>query len=166
MSEEEKVRKAKRRMNRLNKKYDEIIDKIGCLRVILKDYMKLEHRSMCPLCDSKINRSYYEKKIPEIKNKIKFLEMWIDQNYNYSKRCKIGIPLTLMREKLKKQHKQQILNYLSENRNRINKAIRTFELPNNIKNNDEKRLWNEAIQLQLDKKGMDENDDLEFEILI
>lgn len=165
MSEEEKIRKAKRRMSRLNKKYEEIIDKLGYLRATLKDYTRLEHRSMCPLCESKINRAYYEKKIPEIKNKIKFLEIWIDQNYNYSKRCRIGMPLILMEDTLKKQKKQEILKYLSENRSVINKAIRTFELPN-IKSNDEKVLWNEAIQFQLDKKGMEENDDLEFEILI
>ncbi len=41
MSEEEKVRKAKRRMSRLNKKYEEIIDKLGFLRATLKDYAKL-----------------------------------------------------------------------------------------------------------------------------
>lgn len=153
-------------MTRLHKKYDEIIDKLGYLRVILKDYTKLEHRSTCPLCEQKINGSYYEKMIPEIKNKIELLEMWISQNYNYSKRCRIGMPIRLMREKQKKQQDQQVRNYLHENRNKINRAIRTFELPNDIKNNDEKILWNEAIQLQLDKKGMDEIDDLEFEILI
>lgn len=166
MIEEEKIRKAKRRMSRLNKKYGEIIDKLGYLRATLKGYMRLENRSVCPLCESKIIRNYYEKMIPEIKNRIEFLEMWISQNYNYSKRCRIGMPITLMREKLKKQQDQQVRNYLSENRNKINRAIRTFELPKEIKTNDEKRLWNEAIQLQLDKKRMDEIDDLEFEILI
>lgn len=166
MVEEEKIRKAKRRMIRLNKKYDEIIDRLRYLRVILKDYTKLEHRSTCPLCEQKINRGYYEKKIPEIKNKIKFLEMWIDQNYNYSKRCRIETPIILMRDKQKKQQDQQVRNYLNEKRNRINRAIRTFELPKDIKTIDEKRLWNDAMRLQLDKKGMNENEDLEFEILI
>ena len=166
MIEEEKIRKAKRRMTRLHKKYDEIIDKLLYLRATLEDYTRLEHRSTCPLCESKIDKCHYEKMIPEIKNKIEFLEIWIDQNYNYSKRCRIGMPITLMREKLKKQQDQQVRNYLSENRNKINRAIRTFELPNDIKNNDEKILWNDALQLQLDKKGMDEIDDLEFKILI
>lgn len=166
MFEEEKIRKVKRRMTRLQKKYNDIIDTLGYLRATLKDYTKLEHRSTCPLCEQKINRDHYEKKIPEIKNKINFLEIWIDQNYDYSKRCRIETPIILMREKQKKQQDQQVRNYLNENRNKINKAIRTFELPEDIKNNDEKILWNDAIQLQLDKKGMDENDDLEFEILI
>jgi len=166
MVEEEKIRKAKRRMTRLNKKYHDIIDKLGYLRAILKDYTKLEHRNTCPLCEQKINTVHYEKKIPEIKNKIRFLEMWIEQNYNYSKRCRIGKPIAEMRDIQKKQRDQQVRNYLSENRNKINKAIRTFDLPNDIKTNDEKGLWNKAIQIQMDKKGMPENDDLEFEILI
>ena len=158
----EKIRKSKRRFDRLNKKYLDIIDKLGYLRSLLKDYERLEHREECPLCNHKISSEYYKKKIPQIKSKIFFLEIWIDQNYNRNKIIKILKPITESKEKQRKERDKQILTYLNENRNRINKAIRTFELPNNIKTNDEMSLWNDAIQIQLDKKGIIENEDLEF----
>ncbi len=158
----EKIRIAKRRMNRLNKRYYNIIDKLGYLRNIIEDYERLEHREDCPLCNHKISSEYYEKQIPKIKNKIRFLEAWIDQNYSYTKRYRIGRPITELTYIKEKERKAQIEQYIIKNRNKLNKVIRTFELPTDIITNNEKELWNIAIQIQLDKKGMDENDDLEF----
>ncbi len=161
----EKIRKAKRRITRLNKRYDDIIDKLGYLRSILKDYERLVHREECPLCSHKISSEYYEKQIPQIKSKINFLETWITQNYSYAKRHRIGRPITELRYIKEKERKAQIEQYIIKNRNKLNKAIRTFELPTDIIANDEKELWNIAIELQLDKRGMSENEDLEFVII-
>lgn len=159
----EKVRKADKRIGRLLKKYKDIIDKIGYLRKTLKDYEKLSHRTTCPLCRGTIDSYFYEKEIPKIKNKIAFLQAWIEQNYNHSKLCKIRKPIINLKEEEKKKRTKQVKSYFDENRNKINKTIRTLELPNIITIH-EKKMWNEAIRIQLDKRGMAENEDMEFYI--
>lgn len=164
--EKEKIRKTKRRLVRLHRKYHDIIDKLGYLRKVLKDYEKLSHRDTCPLCRGAISSTFYEKEIPKIKNNIGFLQAWIEQNYNHSKLCKIRKPTTELKAKEREAWVKKVKSYLNENRNKINKSIRTLDLPDDITTNNEKRLWNEAIQIQLDNKGMFENEDIEFEMLL
>jgi len=161
----EKIIRAEKRLKRLHTKYDDLIDKLDYFRSELKDFKNLTHRCECPLCKQKIESKYFEEQIPELERKIEIIETWIGYNYNYSKRFRIEKPITEMRERKQRERKQQVEGYLKENRNLINKAIRTFELPNDITTIKEKELWNKALQLQLDKRGMDENDDFEFEIL-
>ena len=161
----EKILKAKKRINKLHTKYCDLIDKLGYFRSELKDCKNLTHRSECPLCRQKIDWKYFENKIPELERKIKIIEAWINQNYNYNRRCRIGRPIAELEYKQNKERKEQIELYLENNRNKLNKAIRTLELPMDITTNDEKEIWNDAIELQLDKRGMDEIDELEFEIL-
>lgn len=162
--EKEKIRKANRRMTRLRKRYYEITDKLGYLRSLLKNHEDLINRDRCPLCRGIIDSIFYENEIPIIKSRIAFLEAWIKRNYNYSKRCKITKPIINFRNEERKNRTEKVRAYLSKNINIINKTIRTLSLPN-INTNDEKELWNEAIRIQLDKRGMTENNDMEFEIL-
>lgn len=162
--EKEKVRKANKRIGRLLKKHKDIIDKIGYLRKNLKDYEKLSNRTTCPLCRGTIDSSFYEKEIPKIKSKMEFLQAWIEQNYDHSKLCKIRKPIIKLKDEERKKRTKQVKSYLDENRNKINKTIRTLELPNIITIH-EKKMWNEAIRIQLDNRGMAENEDMEFEIL-
>jgi hypothetical protein len=161
----EKIVRAKKRLKKLHTKYCDLIDKLGYFRALLKDYKKLSHRCNCPLCSQKIDSKEFEKQIPELEWKIKIIEAWIDQNYSYSKRGRIERPIADLRYKKEKEHKQQVQKYLTEKKNKLNKTIRTFELPNDIETIEEKELWNEAMQFQLDKRGIEEDDDFEFEIL-
>lgn len=161
-TENEKIRIDRRRMKRLNSTYEKTINLLRYYRIILKDCKDLDHRSNCPLCKQKIDYNFYTKQIPELERKIKILEAWIDQNYSYSKTCKIAHPIIELEEIKRKEHQITVESYLKENRNALNKTIRTFELPE-INDLEEKKLWNEAIEIQLDNKGMDESDELQFE---
>ena len=162
-SESEKIRKIKRRLKRLHTTYDDMIDKFKYFQAELKDHERLSHRKECPLCRQKIDSEIYMKQIPELKRNIEIIEAWIVQNYNYFKLGKIRRHISILEVKRIKEEKREVEAYLKKNRNVINKTIRTFELPE-IKEIEEKKLWNEAIELQLDNKGMPENDDLLFEI--
>ncbi len=161
--ENDKIRKAERRLKRLYSTYTDLIDKLSYFRAELKSREKLNHRKECPLCRQKIDSQIHMKQVPVLKMKIEIIEAWIDQNYNYAKRCKIGMPIAILNERRIKEEKRKVEAYLKQNRNVINRTIRTFELPE-IKEIEEKKLWNEAIELQLDNKDMDESDDLLFEI--
>lgn len=162
-SENEKIRKAKKRMERLKKKYNELSEKLRYLRDRLKHCEELTHRSECHCCRQKIDPKFYEKQIPELKFKIEIIYAWISQNYDRFKLARIQKPILEKKNEERKKWETKINNYLKANRNLLNKAIRTFELPK-ITDIEEKKLWNEAIQLQLDNRGMDEDEDLEFEI--
>lgn len=163
--EDEKILRAKRRLKRLKAKADELGDKFGSFRSMLKEYKQLAYRETCPLCKQKINAKEFEDQIPKLERNIAIIDAWFTQNYTWSKKVKIEKPLRELKERQEKERKERVHHYLEKNRNKLNKAIRTFELPTDITTNDEKELWNEAMQLQLDRRGMDENDDLEFEIL-
>ena len=163
--ENEKIQKTERRLKRLHARYTNLIDKLKYFRADLKSRERLNHRKECPLCGQKIDSEIHMKQVSVLKMKIEIIEAWIDQNYNYFKLCKIRRPITILNEKRVKEEKRKVEAYLKKSRNVIDKTIRTFELPE-IKEIEEKKLWNDAIELQLDKNGMPENEDLLFEISI
>ena len=76
-------------------------------------------------------------------------------------------PLNKVKEQEKKEWNKKLEEYLIKNRNKLNKAIRDLELPNDITDNEEKNLWNDAIEKQIDNRNITYLDEfeLQFEIL-
>lgn len=166
----ERVRTHERRSKRLYKKHKKILEELNYLRYKFKNYSNLVDRVHCPHCEQTINPIFFKQKADKLKEKIDFLYAWIDYNRNYHKLCRIRKPIVEYNEELEKMEKIRINDYLENNRNRINKAIRDYNngvneyLPDCIITIEEKELWNTAMNLQLDKRNMDENEELLFEI--
>lgn len=165
-----RIRTCERRLKRLDKKHKKILEKLNYLRYKFKNYSALVDRVCCPQCEQIINPIFFKQKIDKLKEKIDFLCAWIDYNRNYHKLCRIRKPIMEHNEELEKMKKKRINGYLENKRNRINKTIRDYNngvdeyLPKNIITIEEKELWNAAMNLQLDNKNVDENEELLFEV--
>ncbi len=165
-----RVRNSERRSKRLDKKHEEILEKLNYLRYKFKNYSVLVDRAYCPQCEQVIDPKFFKQKTEGLKEKIDFLCAWIDYNRNYHKLCQIRKPIMEYNEDLEKMEKKRINGYLEKKRNRINKTIRDYNngadeyLPDGIITIEEKKLWNTAMNLQLDNRNMDENEELLFEI--
>ena len=136
------------------------------LRHQIETYRRLEHRSACPCCDQKIDWEEYNLKIPDLEEKLKMVLDELELLYPKIKELmKIEIEAKQLQQKIKTQ---QIEKYLQQNRNKLNKAIRDYH--KGVKNylpsipNSEKKTWNDAMELQLDKRGLDDNDELLFDL--
>jgi hypothetical protein len=146
---------------------DQLVEKRNYLQDKLKNYKDLKNRTVCPCCEREINWKAYQALIPSIEYKLQEIE----------KRFDIIIPeiIKLTREKarireINQKEKQKIVqDYLQKNRNILNKSIRDYNkgvddyLPKII-DKKEQQLWNKAMELQLDNRNMNENDELYFEI--
>jgi len=165
-----RVGTCERRLKRLNKKHKEILEKLNYLRQKFKNYSDLVDRNCCPQCEQVINPTFFKQKADKLKEKVDFLCAWIDYNRNYNKLCSIRKPIVENNKELEAMEKERINGYLENKRNRINKTIRDYNngvdeyLPNNIITIEEKKLWNAAMNLQLDNRNMEENEELLFEV--
>ena len=75
-------------------------------------------------------------------------------------------PLNKVKEQEKKEWNKKLEEYLIKNRNKLNKAIRDLELPNDITDNEEKNLWNDAIEKQIDNRNITYLDEFELQFEI
>lgn len=162
-NQSKKIRLARKRLNRLETKYKKLITELDRLRIILTDYKRLTHREECPLCRQKIHSKYFEEQIPIIVKKMKVIEAWITTCYNYKKRFKIRTPITKLEEQQKREWKRKVNIYWETNKAKFNKTILTFALPTTVVSDEEKKLWNDAMNLQLDKRGLEEEDEFFYQ---
>ena len=146
-------------LNKLNERYSYLNKK-------LKHYKALQYRSMCPYCNQETDRDYFLSKIPGIESEMQKIDAkWEEM-----------MPIVLEREKEQARIKEKdyrekqarIADYLTLNKNKLNKAIREYNkgaenyLPNIP--DTEKPMWNEAMEIHLDNRNMDENDELCYDM--
>ncbi|MBA7492078.1 hypothetical protein ES702_02627 [subsurface metagenome] len=125
---------------------------------------ELQNRVYCPHCEQKVDSEFYKKQIHSWRDKKEFLESWIDFNFYLEKRLRR--PLNKIKEQEKKEWKKKVEEYLIKNRNKLNKAIRELELPNDITNTEKKKLWNDAIEKQIDNRNITYLDEFELQFEI
>lgn len=150
----------------LYKKRNELFNKRSYYQEKLDNYEDLQNRSECPYCEQKTNREYFKNKIPEIEENLREIlneiEILIPKIRGLEQIVRVD------NEIKNKEYRKRVVNYITQNRNRINKVIRDYNkgveiyLPNIP--DTEKKIWNEAMEYHLDSKNIDENDELYFEI--
>ncbi|KKK40728.1 hypothetical protein LCGC14_2981010, partial [marine sediment metagenome] len=112
---------------------------------------------------------YYRDLIPITEDRIEVLEEKLAKIYIQIET--LAKPINEARNEFNKQREVLRKAYLLQNRNRLNKTIRDYTngkdiyMPT-ITTNDEKELWNNAMEIQLaNKTDMDDmNDELLFEL--
>ena len=160
------IEQTKTEIKELYKQRNELFSKRKYYQEKLKNYKDLQDRSECPCCEQKVNREYFKNKIP--KTEAKFQEVLNRIEPIILKIQKLQKIIRIDTENKNKEHRKQINEYIQKNRNILNKCIRDDNkniknyLPNIIEA--EKETWNEAMEKHLDKKGLDNNDELCFEI--
>jgi len=125
---------------------------------------ELQDRLYCSFCEQKVDSDFYKAQIPEWRDKKDFLESWIDFNFYLEK--KLRRPLNKIKEQEKKEWNKKVEEYRIKNRNKLNRAIRDFELPGDIIETEEKKLWNDAIERQLDNRNIISLDEFELQFEI
>ena len=154
-----------KKMN-VSQKLDELNDQYHRLRRQIEDYDELSCREACPCCRQEVDRNYYKKQIPEIKEEMERIDKErkaIIPAYWEEKKQR-GIKYDLEQ----KERWNRIKDYITKNRNKMNKAIRDYDkgvdnyLPD--LSEAEKKQWNEAIEWHLDNRGLDDNEELCFEV--
>jgi len=125
---------------------------------------ELQDRVYCPFCEQKVDSEFYKKQIPKWRDQKEFIEAWLDFNFYLEKRLRE--PLNKIEEQKRKEWKKKVKDYILKNRNKLNKAIRTLELPDDIITDEEKRLWNDAIETQIDNRNITYLDEFELQFEI
>ena len=159
----------KEKLQGLRKEQSLMASEYQLYKARLKDYKNLQFRSTCPCCQQDTNREYYRDLIPITEDRIVVLDEKLHSIY--TKIQTLQKPISEERYKFEKEREVLCKAYLLKNRNRINKTIRDYN--NGVENympyicfTDEKKLWNNAMEIQLaNKPDMDDtNDELMFEI--
>lgn len=162
--ENKKIERIKKRLSRRIKSYNRNIERLKYIRHKLEMCEELQNRIYCPYCEQKIDSDFYKKQIPSWRDKKEFLESWIDFDFYLEKRLRR--PLNKIKEQEKKKWNKKVEEYRIKNRNKLNKAIRDLELPNDIINTEEKKLWNDAIEKQIDNRNITYLDEFELQFEI
>jgi len=145
---------------------DELVGKYRYLKKKIDNYNNLLNRSKCPCCEQKIDYKIYEIKIPKLELELQNIDARLDKLIPII--TEENIKKALEEQNKRKKHRIKIDEYIKKNRNILNKAIRDYNkgvkkyLPNVL--NEEKSMWNEAMEFHLDNRDMEENDELYFEI--
>jgi len=145
---------------------DELVDKYKYLKNKIDNYKNLINRSKCPCCEQEIDYKIYEIKIPELELELQDIDKRLDKLIPIV--TEENIKKALEEQNKRKKHKIKIDEYIKKNRNILNKAIRDYNkgiknyLPNVL--NEEKPIWNEAMEFNLDNRNMEENEELYFEV--
>lgn len=166
---ENSFKEEKDKLQELRKEQGHYHDELRLYRARLKDYKQLQFRSTCPCCQQDTNREYYRDLIPITEDRIEVLEEKLAKIYIQIET--LAKPINEARNEFNKQREVLRKAYLLQNRNRLNKTIRDYTngkdiyMPT-ITTNDEKELWNNAMEIQLaNKTDMDDmNDELLFEL--
>ena len=146
-------------LNKLNERYNYLKKKLA-------NYRELQYRSECPYCNQPTDRDYFLSKIPGMESEMQKIE---------ARRVEI-IPIVRKMDNEKareieerwKKERKQVEDYITLNKNKLNKAIREYNkgaenyLPTIP--DAEKPIWNEAMEIHLDNRNMDENEELCFEV--
>lgn len=160
------LEQTKKEIEELYKKRNELLDKRSYYREKLKNYKDLQYRSECPCCEQKTNREYFKRKIPTIEKKSEEVKEELDPIVK--KIIQLNKIVVKAKDEEHKKHRKETDDYIKQNRNQLNKAIRNYNkgieiyLPNI--SDIEKKIWNKAMEYHLDSKNIDENDELYFEI--
>lgn len=155
-------------MEKIYQEKNQLVEKLNYLKVTLREYKNLEHRSNCPYCGQKIEWKYFSGEIPKIQEEIESIDNRLNEIFPIIR--KLDHEKSIAYDKRVKEQNERVELYLKQNRSKLNKAIREYDngvevyMPN-ISNNTEKELWNEAMVYQLDKRGLDDNDELCFEVI-
>ena len=156
----------KEKLKKLRKEKEILIDKRNYYNNKLNNYKDLENRSKCPCCEQKINLEYFKKEIPIIEKKLTRIKEELDPIIK--KIIQLNITIQKINSEEQKKHKKQIIDYIQQNKNKLNKCIRDYNkgienyLPNIIES--EKKIWNKAMEYHIDSRNIIENDELYFEI--
>lgn len=156
----------KEELEKLTKERNSLWDYRDGLTKKIKNYKDLQDRSECPYCHQKTNKEHYRNEVPALLERLEEYLARLDKLYPKIKLLEKPIADENYRRMKEKQGKVQ--DYLKNNRNKLNKAIRDY---NNGKEHylpsipaAEKELWNSAMEFQLDNRGLDENEELCYEV--
>jgi len=130
------------------------------LKDLRKKAVKLQNRSTCPLCNEKLSFFIYDKEIKNLDLLInKYFEKYRQDKIDFREKMK---PIWENKAREQQDYKIKVEKYRIENKNKLNKCIRTLILPNIPEI--EKQLWNDAIEIQFDKRNLDELEDCYFKL--
>lgn len=142
-------------------------EKLVRYNCLMKDLKKLIDRDTCPCCNQKLTYDVNDDVLNDLKSIID--KIWIKRELEIKKEKTILAKKQEEEDKINKILKAKINDYLKNNRNRLNKAIRDYYNPKIsqylpiINSIDEKQLWNAAMEIQLDRRDIEENYDLYFQ---
>jgi len=149
------------KIKEINKKWHNIIEKRDYLKNKIKHSIDLENRSECPYCYQKINWKEFEKAIPELKEELRRFEKDLEEIL--PKKRELELELGRIWEKRRKNENKSIEEYIKQNKVMMDNVIKNYRkgvvdfLPKI--NNDEKELWNKAIEKYYTDKYEDGDED-------
>lgn len=159
-----KIKQAQRRLKRITNKQKRFQEKRQYLRNKIESCKDNINRWDCPHCGHVFTKEESEKNIKNITKytkQLEILEVWFD--FNIPLKIRLAKPIQEVKERKQKEWDKKVQEYFKVNRNKLNKAIRELELPT-IETDEEKKLWNDAILLQFDKRGEFENEEVIFDV--
>lgn len=144
----------------------ELVEKYQYLKKKIKNYGTLIHRSKCPCCEQKIDYKIYEVEIPKLVLELQNIDKKLDELIPIV--TEENIKKVLENQNKRSKHKIKIDKYIRKNRSILNKAIRDYNkgIGNYLPNipNEVKLIWNEAMEIHLDNRYMEENEELYFDL--